>query len=135
MVYFLYFSVERWLLPPRRSKKRKGPAWPNKLTLHYARNNYVSVGFFSLFLCLQLAVFLSRMATESQKHRNLERSIEQYWVNYNTLQRHALAGHNLTRELGFVGEGSEVEWRASPPSMGLHSGYELVAREFGEYVL
>lgn len=130
-------SIERWLLPPRRVEKRllawyENLHWPKRLTTHYARNNSVSMGFCACYLALQAAVFMSRWASESLKHRELERSIEHYWLVYGTREMSALAGHNMSGVLMPVRDGSEVEWRPNAPSMGLHSDYELVAREFGQ---
>ncbi|EEC04724.1 NADPH oxidase, putative, partial [Ixodes scapularis] len=54
-------SIERWLLPPRRGGKERLLAWPQdlrwpkKLTRHYARNNYVSMGFCACYLALQVS--------------------------------------------------------------------------------
>ncbi|CAN8027833.1 unnamed protein product, partial [Ixodes persulcatus] len=131
-------SIERWLLPPRRGGKERLLAWPQdlrwpkKLTRHYARNNYVSMGFCACYLALQVAVFMSRWASESHKHRELERSIERYWLVFGARETSALSGRNMSALLRTFGDGAEVEWRADAPSMGLHSDYELVAREFGQ---
>lgn len=137
----LTISIERWMLPPR-SQRKKGPgawfsslSWPKKLAWGYVRNNAVSVGFCIFYLALHLAIFVSRMISESLKHRDISTSISEYWDVYHEIETLVLAGSNLTlemmRETG-AEEGAEVEWRPSPPTMGLHSNYELVARGFGQ---
>ncbi|KAL1449401.1 hypothetical protein MTO96_043978 [Rhipicephalus appendiculatus] len=80
-----------------------------------------------------MAVFLSRMEAESMKHRDIKESIDRYWFQVLTWQMGAMAGLNHTSEGFFsVQDGAEVEWMPNAPSMGLHSEYELVAREFGQ---
>lgn len=132
----LTVSVERWLLPP--SSRRSGQAkltsrWPKKLTREYVRNNVVSAAFCFCFFGVQLAVFLSRMEAESQKHIDIKESIDRYWFKVITWQLGALAGKNHTSDGHFTTQdGAEVEWMSDPPTLGLHSDYELVAREFGQ---
>ncbi|XP_075526678.1 NADPH oxidase [Dermacentor variabilis] len=133
----LTVSVERWLLPPssrRSGKPTLTSRWPKKLTRIYVRNNAVSVAFCFFFFALQLMVFLSRMEAESMKHRDLRESIDRYWFQVLTWQMGALAGLNHSGDSHYFDtqDGAEVEWMPDAPTMGLHSKYELVAREFGQ---
>ncbi|XP_064476773.1 NADPH oxidase 5-like isoform X2 [Ornithodoros turicata] len=137
----LTISIERWMLPPKPEKRRRFESfssrlsWPKKLTREYVRNNVVSVGFCVFYLSLHAAIFVSRMISEWLKHADITREIKEFWNEYNGIETLALAGSNLTLiVMGTSGavEGAEVEWRPTPPDMGLHSDYELLARGFGQ---
>lgn len=60
-------SIDRWLVPPQPKPKRKS-AWgifsslrPYQLTKPYMKNNYVYIAFISVFILINVALFVSRL--------------------------------------------------------------------------
>ncbi|XP_032676109.1 NADPH oxidase 5 [Odontomachus brunneus] len=63
----LSISIDRWLVPPQPKPKRKSALGvfsslrPYQLTKPYMKNNYVYIAFISIFILINVALFVSRL--------------------------------------------------------------------------
>lgn len=62
------YSIDRWLVPPKPETKRKSRLQflttslrPYQLTKPYMKNNYVYIVFISIFVLINVALFLTRL--------------------------------------------------------------------------
>lgn len=57
----LSISIDRWLVPlPQEPKKKTKKPLPHHFTTAYFKNNYVFVVFLTIFLVINVALFISR---------------------------------------------------------------------------
>ncbi|XP_011699769.1 PREDICTED: NADPH oxidase 5 [Wasmannia auropunctata] len=63
----LSISIDRWLVPPQPKSKKKSiletfvSLLPYQLTKPYMKNNYVFIAFISMFMLINVALFVSRL--------------------------------------------------------------------------
>lgn len=61
--FFIYISIDRWLVPlPIEPTKRMTiqSRMPHQLTAPYLKNNYVFLSFLSVFVAINVGLFVSR---------------------------------------------------------------------------
>lgn len=66
----LSISIDRWLVPvPQPTKKVKKPLLSNRFSKAYLKNNYVFVSFLTVFVVINLGLFISRAI--QYRHSNI----------------------------------------------------------------
>lgn len=62
--FFIFiFSIDRWLVPlpiEQTKKKTMKSRLPHQLTAPYMRNNYVFLSFLTIFVAINVGLFVSR---------------------------------------------------------------------------
>ncbi|KAL6262435.1 hypothetical protein P5V15_007520 [Pogonomyrmex californicus] len=70
----LSISIDRWLVPPQPQPKQKSilkefsSFLPYQLTKPYMKNNYMYIAFISIFMLINMALFVSRLYEYRQNH-------------------------------------------------------------------